>query len=454
MRATRVMILVLAASLAACGDEPARTAAAPPAESGSPGLKTRDLDTYGEDLSEAVRIHDIVYQARGTANAQMVVTPDGNVVIDTGLPNQPRVQKQLRAADDGPISHVIVSHAHADHYGAADAFLEEGTELIAHREFVHNQRYLKALAPTFLKRNAIFFPNNVPQVPDFAYGALARIYPTIEPTLLVDREYAFERGGVRFEVLAMPGAEGSDGLCVWLPEQKILFTGDLFGHIFPMWPNLTTIRGERARFPWPYVQSLDRVLELDPVMLVPSHFDPITDREAIRAGVKRTRDAVAFVEEAVIDGINDGKDVFTLMREIRLPEELAIPEVHGKVSWGVRSIFEAYTGWFHLRSSTELYDVPRQSVDPEIVEMAGGPDAVAARGAARLQKGEPEAALHLADMALAAEPGNQAALRVRLDALGALIQRGGDQNHYEFYWLRRRIDETLEELDDGPPSDG
>ena len=54
---------------------------------------------------------------------------------------------------------------------------------------------------------------------------------------------------------------------MWLPDRKILFTGDLFGHIFPMWPNLTTIRGERARFPLPYVESLNRMLELDPVLL-------------------------------------------------------------------------------------------------------------------------------------------------------------------------------------------
>jgi hypothetical protein len=53
-----------------------------------------------------------------------------------------------------------------------------------------------------------------------------------------------------------------------------------------MWPNLTMIRGERPRFPWPDVESLDRVLEFDPKMLVPSHFEPINDREAIRAGVR------------------------------------------------------------------------------------------------------------------------------------------------------------------------
>ena len=436
-----MMLLLLGGSFVACGPESSTvdTAAVPGADG---GLKTSDLQGFGDELTEAVRIHDIVFQSRGTSNAQMVVTSEGNVVIDTGLPNQPRVQEMLRAAADGPIAAVIVTHAHADHYGAADAFVDKGTELIAQREFMHNQRYLKALAPTLMKRNAIFFPDDVPSVPDFALGLLGRLYPTIEPTRLVDREYAFELGGVHFEVLAMPGAEGSDGLVVWLPDQEILFTGDFFGHIFPMWPNLTTIRGERPRFPWPYVESLDRILALDPKMLVPSHFEPITDRETIRAGVHRTRDAVAYVDAAVIEGINDEKDVYTLMREIQLPEELALPEVHGKVSWGVRSIFEDYLGWFHLESTTELYDVPRSALDPELVKMAGGADAVAARGLKHLDNGETVKALHFADMVLHADPENSAGLRLRLGALRALLEAGGEVNHYETYWLRDRIEKT------------
>jgi glyoxylase-like metal-dependent hydrolase (beta-lactamase superfamily II) len=446
MKSGPAMILLFALSAVACGQEPAPKDATSKAPTNS-GPKTADLEHFGEGLTEAVRIHDIVFQSRATSNAQMVVTSEGNVVIDTGLPNQPHVQKYLRAADDGPITHVIVTHAHADHYGAASSFMDEDTELIAHREFVHNQRYLKELAPTFMKRNAIFFPENVPKVPDFALGVLKRLYPTVEPTRLVDREYAFELGGVRFEVLNMPGAEGSDGLCVWLPDQEILFTGDLFGHIFPMWPNLTTIRGERPRFPWPYVESLDRVLELDPKMLVPSHFEPISDREAIRAGVRRTRDAVAYVEAAVIEGINDGKDVHTLMREISLPDELSLPQVHGKVSWGVRSIFDDYTGWFHLESTTELYDVPRSALDSEIVAMAGGPAAVAARGAEHLRKGEPIEALHLSDMVLNTAPDDEAALAVRLDALRLLLEASGEVNHYETYWLRDRIEKTRVAMD-------
>ena len=50
--------------------------------------------------------------------------------------------------------------------------------------------------------------------------------------------------------------------------------------------------------------------------------------------------------------MNDGKDVFTLMREIKLPAELDIGETYGKVSWSVRGIYEGYVGWFDLNPAT------------------------------------------------------------------------------------------------------
>jgi hypothetical protein len=55
--------------------------------------------------------------------------------------------------------------------------------------------------------------------------------------------------------------------------------------------------------------------------------------------------------------------------------------------WGVRSIWEAYTGWLYLNSTTELYDVPPSAVHSEIVHMAGGADAVAERAMLRLEAG-------------------------------------------------------------------
>jgi glyoxylase-like metal-dependent hydrolase (beta-lactamase superfamily II) len=70
----------------------------------------------GQDQKNAVRISDHIYQAIGFSNTFLVVTPAGNVVIDTSLPfNALRHRQLLRAENSGPVRYIILTHAHGDH---------------------------------------------------------------------------------------------------------------------------------------------------------------------------------------------------------------------------------------------------------------------------------------------------------------------------------------------------
>jgi alkyl sulfatase BDS1-like metallo-beta-lactamase superfamily hydrolase len=431
----------------ACGREETRPAAAPE-PTNETGLATRSLETFGQDLDHAIEIAPGIWQARGTGNAHAISTEAGRVIYDCGLPTQSdRLRGLLDAADPSPIRYVIASHAHLDHVGGAESFLDPGAELVAGRDFLDIQRYLYELAPLLLRRNKVFYPDAVPPLPDALLGsAMQAMYPTFEPTIFVDERFDFELGGKRFEVLHTPGAEGPDSISLWLPEEKVLFTGDFFGPIFPMFPNLTTIRGEKFREPVPYLRSLDLVLELDPEMIVPSHFEPIEGRETIREGVTLMRDALAYVHDAVIEGMNDGKDVYTLMAEIRLPDPLEASQAHGRVPWVVRGIFEDYSTWFHFEDTSQLYPAAPDAIHPDLVSLAGGAGAVAARAREKLAAGDPVAALQLSEAALDAEPANAEALRAKLETLHLLLEQTGDVNHHEVFWLRREIAMTEDAL--------
>jgi alkyl sulfatase BDS1-like metallo-beta-lactamase superfamily hydrolase len=105
--------------------------------------------------------------------------------------------------------------------------------------------------------------------------------------------------------------------------------------------------------------------------------------------------AVSYVNEAVIEGMNAHKDVYTLMREIRLPDHLKIGEFHGNVRWAVRAIWHEYSGWFLYDSTTSLYGVPRSSVDKDLVELTGGAQILAGRAREKLDGRHPLEALHL-----------------------------------------------------------
>jgi alkyl sulfatase BDS1-like metallo-beta-lactamase superfamily hydrolase len=119
-----------------------------------------------------------------------------------------------------------------------------------------------------------------------------------------------------------------------------------------------------------------------------------------------------------------------------VPPELEVGEGYGKVSWSARAIWEAYQGWFHGRSTTELYPVPYSSVHPELVALAGGPDAVAV-AARRKVDDAPVEALHLAEAALAVDRRHRGALEASLAAHHRLL--ADSVNFWETRWLESEI---------------
>ena len=150
------------------------------------------------------------------------------------------------------------------------------------------------------------------------------------------------------------------------------------------------------------------------------------------------REAMQWVHDRTVDGMNAGTDVHTLMREIRVPGHLDVGEGYGRTSWNVRAIWENYAGWFHHRSTTELYGVPAAAIAPDLVAAAGGRRARPPPPRARLDAGEPVAALHLTDVVLAVEPHHAEARRTAAAATRQLLD--ASDNFWERAWLSRSLD--------------
>lgn len=400
---------------------------------------------------EASPINDFIYKVEGQGAVFLINTDEGAVLVDTGFDNeQSALQKKI--IDDlrtGPVRKIIVTHAHQDHSGGLPLWREEiegGVEFVGHQRYGYMSRhYLEPLR--FLKqRFKLLYPNVVVTDPD-----QDRSYWQMRPTreVYVGQDYAFSLGGVDFRVIAPNNTgEGEDGILLWLPLQKILFVGDLFGTLYPMFPNLYTVRGEKYRDPLDYIDAMDLVLELSPEILVPTHFHVIRGKDYIQSSVTVMRDAVQYMWDETIRGMNEGKTVWQLMEEIRLPPELQLSQGHGKVSWSVRAAWELLVGWYDYDSVANLYHVPPSAVYPDLVELAGGADALAARARLHLERGEPLEALRLLDIASGAK--SEAVLRTRLEALEILLAeaRGGLNNYSEVGFLRADMRATRAKLPD------
>jgi alkyl sulfatase BDS1-like metallo-beta-lactamase superfamily hydrolase len=380
----------------------------------------------GQDQTKATKIHDAIFQAIGFGNTFMVTTEAGNVIIDTSMPFNAALHKRLLTAENaGPVKYIILTHAHGDHTGGVTSWRQPGTQIIAqehHKEFQH---YMARLNGFYGLRNAAQFalpmPASAPAWPG-NYGA------KIEPNVFFNDHYEFELGGVKFEVLHTPG-ETYDHLSVWIPRYKAVFVGDNY---YDSFPNIYTLRGTQPRWALDYVNSLNKVLALKPEIMIPSHGMAVHGNAEITRRVTRYRDAIQYVHDETVKGMNAGKDVWTLMNEIKLPPPLDIGESYGKLSWSVRGIYEGYVGWFDLNPAT-MYETPAPAVYADVVRMAGGADAVAKLAMERAQAGQAVEALHLSDLALAADAKHKLALEAKLKALETLRARCKNSN--ERGWL-------------------
>jgi alkyl sulfatase BDS1-like metallo-beta-lactamase superfamily hydrolase len=265
--------------------------------------------------------------------------------------------------------------------------------------------------------------------------------PPREPSdlTLVDDRLLFERSGRRFELISAPSGETTDSLLVWLPDEKTLFTGNLMGALYGALPNFYTLRGDRVRSVPRFIADLEKVIALAPELLVTGHDAPIVGKDRIAEDLTKLLVAVRHIHDETIAGMNAGKDLPTLMRDIALPANLRMRPGRGPVSWYVRAVWEEYSGWFMHRSTTELYAVPQSAIWADLVEAAGGPDALAARAAAHVAAGRPVEALHLTDIVLGGDAAHRSAREAQIGALTTLLERSDGHAFDEIGWLESEI---------------
>ncbi|ODR07261.1 MBL fold metallo-hydrolase [Mycobacterium sherrisii] len=378
----------------------------------------------------------------GLSNSYLLTTRDGRVIVNTGMGFEGPVHRaNFDAVDSSPVRYIIFTQGHVDHVGGLDNVRDPETVVVAQANWTAWRDDNERLIPYRANRSAFAFKDKLAtgiQAIQRRLGTKklpAQSVPSVD--LSFDDTLLLEVGGRRLELLSVPGGETTDSLVVWLPDERICLCGNTFGPIFGHIPNLVTIRGDRYRDALTAISSVERVRDLRPELLVTGHFEPIAGADRIHAELTRLRNAIEYIHDQTVAGMNAGKDVQTLMREITLPAEYEVGQGYGKVSWDVRAIWENYSGWFHHRSTTELYPVGFDAVSADVVQLAGA-GALVDRARAHLAEHRPLHAIHLAELVTTVQPDHPGAHDVLRAAHQDLL--ADSTNFWETAWLRNYLD--------------
>jgi len=383
-----------------------------------------------------------VYQVRGLdiANMTLLEGERGVIVVDTLTSIEgARAAMELYFAHRGrrPVTAVIFTHTHTDHWGGARGVLDDQTPasgevpIIAPNLFMEHAVSENIIAgPAMLRRAQYQFGPFLAKGPrgqvdcglgkSMAAGSVALLRPT---DLIMETGDRRTIDGLEFEFQMAPNSEAPAEMHFFVPRYKLLNLAENCTHNFH---NLLPFRGADVRDALAWSKYLGEALQMwggKADAMCGQHHWPVWGKQRIDTMIRQQRDLYKFAHDQTIRLMNHGLTATEIAETIKLPASLE-GAWHGRGYYGhirhnVKAIYQKYLGWYDA-NPVHLDPLPPLESGKKYVEYMGGAAAILERAKKDFATGEFRFVAQAVSHLVFAEPDNQAARALLADTFEQL----------------------------------
>lgn len=325
-----------------------------------------------------------------------------------------------------PVTAVIYSHTHGDHWGGIRGIIDEADvrsgkiPVIAPVDFMDFTVSENVYAGNAMNRRLFFqYGLLLPADPHGYVGqglgqaVSAGAMGLVAATRYVEKPIEeFEVDGLRMIFQNTPNTEAPREMNTYIPDMKALWMAE---NVIASLHNIYTLRGAQVRDPLSWSKYIGEALYrfgMDAQVMFASHHWPRWGNERIQEVLRGQRDLYAHMNNQVLHLANQGVTINEIHNVYELPKGLQnkwfCRGYHGSPQHNSRGVIQRYLGFWDCNPATLIPLSPRDSA-PLYIEMMGGAEKVMARGRQLHDEGRYLLASEIVNKLVQAQPENQSA---------------------------------------------
>ena len=415
------------------------------------------------------KVIDGVYQLRGfdIANMTLIEGKTGWILVDpltARESSKAALEFARKHLGNKPVSAIIFTHAHADHYGGIlgvttpEEVAQRKIPIIAPEGFMEEATSENVLVGTGMARRSMYqFGKNLPRSAtgnvdtglgkDVVYGSIGILPPN---ALITKPTQPMQVDGLDFVFHNVPAAECPAELSFQIPALKLYDGAENMVHTMH---NLLPVRGAKVRDSLRWSNYMDEAIAQTQgaEVFIASHNWPEWGNANIKKMLTMHRDVYKYTHDQTVRLINAGYTPYEISDMIKLPESLegyfGARGYYGDLRHNVRAVYQFYLGHYD-GNPANLNKLPPQESAKRYVALLGGADKAVAAAQAAYDTGDYRWAAELLNHAVFGDPSSKAAKE--------LLAKTYDQMGYQAEaatWRNSYLTAAME-LRQGPPTKG